>query len=55
MVDYNLDPDAGYYEWGVRESDDSNNELEITYPITAVAGTMMRSPAVPAVQGPAVQ
>ncbi len=55
MVDYNLDPDAGYYEWGVRESDDSNNELEITYPITAMTGTMMRSPAVPAVQGPALQ
>lgn len=49
MVDYNLDPDAGYYEWGVKESDEANNELEITYPITAIAGTIVRETARPAI------
>lgn len=48
MVDYNLDPDAGYYEWGVQESDDANNALVITYPITAISGTVIR-PAVSAI------
>jgi hypothetical protein len=39
MVDYNLDPDASYYEWGVSEKDEANNELVITYPqlLTAIA------------------
>jgi len=39
MVDYNLDPDASYYEWGVAEKDETNNELVITYPqlLTAIA------------------
>ncbi|MDF0590071.1 hypothetical protein [Candidatus Methanocrinis natronophilus] len=34
MVDYNLDPDAGYYEWGVRETNKTNNALVIYYPLT---------------------
>ena len=39
MVDYNLDPDASYYEWGVAEKNETNNELVITYPqlLTAIA------------------
>lgn len=32
LVDYNLDPDASYYEWGVSEKDEANNELVIKYP-----------------------
>jgi len=32
MVDYNLDPDSGMYEWGVTETDETNNSKEITYP-----------------------
>ncbi len=40
MVDYNLDPDAPYYEWGVSESNETNNVREITYPILAT--TLMR-------------
>ncbi|MEA2045497.1 MAG: hypothetical protein U9N48_03065 [Euryarchaeota archaeon] len=32
MVDYNLDPDAGHYDWGVSETDETNNELTIYYP-----------------------
>jgi hypothetical protein len=32
MVDYNLDPDAPYYAWGVGETDETNNELTINYP-----------------------
>jgi len=32
MVDYNLDPDACYYDWGVSETDETNNELTIYYP-----------------------
>jgi len=34
MVDYNLDPDACYYDWGVSETDETNNELTIYYPPT---------------------
>jgi hypothetical protein len=39
LVDYNLDPDASYYEWGVAEKDETNNELVIKYPqlLTAIA------------------
>lgn len=33
MVDYNLDPDAPYYAWGVDETDEGNNEKTINYPI----------------------
>jgi hypothetical protein len=32
QVDYNLDPDASYYEWGVDESNEGNNELVVNYP-----------------------
>jgi hypothetical protein len=32
MVDYNLDPDSGYYEWGVSEKNEGNNKLTINYP-----------------------
>lgn len=39
MVDYNLDPDSGYYEWGVGETNEANNELEINYPSTATLAT----------------
>lgn len=34
MVDYNLDPDAFAYDWGVSESNETNNEMEIIYPAT---------------------
>lgn len=32
MVDYNLDPDAGYSTWGIADRDRSNNDLVINYP-----------------------
>lgn len=32
MVDYNLDPDAGYYDWGYSEDNETNNCLMIFYP-----------------------
>jgi len=32
MVDFNLDPDASMYQWGVSEIDESNNEQVINYP-----------------------
>jgi hypothetical protein len=46
MVDYNLDPDASYYEWGVSEKDETNNELVITYPqlLTAIAVLDLKKP-----------
>lgn len=31
-VDYNHDPDEFGYEWGVKESNEENNELVINYP-----------------------
>ncbi|MHC1631205.1 MAG: hypothetical protein ACXQT4_02765 [Methanotrichaceae archaeon] len=34
MVDFNLDPDAGYYKWGISETNEDNNELVIYYPLT---------------------
>jgi hypothetical protein len=39
MVDYNLDPDSGYYEWGVDETNEANNVQEINYPSTATLAT----------------
>ncbi|MFB3765975.1 MAG: hypothetical protein ACE14P_12120 [Methanotrichaceae archaeon] len=32
MVDYNLDPDSFGYTWGVKESNENNNQLVINYP-----------------------
>ncbi len=32
MVDYNLDPDAGLYKWGISERNEGNNKLTINYP-----------------------
>jgi hypothetical protein len=32
MVDYNLDPDSFGYAWGVKESNENNNQLIISYP-----------------------
>lgn len=32
MVDFNLDPDSGTYEWGVKEISDTNNNKIISYP-----------------------
>lgn len=32
MVDYNLDPDSGYYNWGIPEKNENNNKLTINYP-----------------------
>ena len=32
MVDYNLDPDSFGYAWGVKESNENNNQLIINYP-----------------------
>ncbi|HOK57685.1 MAG TPA: hypothetical protein PK659_02390 [Methanothrix sp.] len=40
MVDYNLDPDAFAYEWGVNEANETNNEMEIIYPPTPSIATM---------------
>ena len=40
MVDYNLDPDAFAYEWGVSEANETNNEMEIVYPATPSIATM---------------
>jgi hypothetical protein len=34
MVDYNLDPDSGYYVWGINETNEANNKLVINYPLT---------------------
>ena len=34
MVDYNLDPDSGYYMWGINETNEVNNKLVINYPLT---------------------
>ncbi|MCX8207979.1 MAG: hypothetical protein N3G75_09180 [Methanothrix sp.] len=42
MVDYNLDPDAFAYEWGVSEANETNNEMEIIYPATLPVATMTR-------------
>lgn len=39
MVDYNLDPDSSYYEWGVNETNEANNELTINYPLTIALTT----------------
>lgn len=32
MVDYNLDPDSFGYAWGVKESNENNNQRIINYP-----------------------
>ncbi|NLV25641.1 MAG: hypothetical protein GXY48_00495 [Methanomicrobiales archaeon] len=32
MVDYNLDPDSGMYDWGVKENSETNNNKVIYYP-----------------------
>ena len=39
MVDYNLDPDSGYYMWGINETNEANNQLVINYPLTIAPAT----------------